>query len=848
MSEILLPPEAKDNIADFLLAYGGPWHLSIDDPKGFATRTFDDANAAAEWASRVNAKRQNVWFHVNPLSTRDRRGKEATVTEVRYLHVDVDPPKRIKPPEGLSAADLEAWRPTPQDWKEAAGEIAKKLVPNKLKQHGIPRPTFVNFSGGGFQAFWRLEEPIPVNGDSEKIEQIKAYNKRLAILLDGDKCHSLDHLMRLPGTVNWKEGHGREPTLARVWSDERECAYGLDAFKPHSEEPKPVAAVDLGNPAKFNAEDYELEDLANKLIAGEGLDEYPSRSEALFALLTSLARSGVPANAAQGFLLGNPGLKVVAPIYCDKDGTAYSKARVASNVRDNVKSAYEKATARKGGSVIMVATVNLAKVVEEAGQALAKCPDLFLRGEQVVRITKAGDCGDAIQRDPNADVISPVTAAVLRIVASRNKIMFAEGFDKKEGKWDYIQPPALVMKDVLSVATEFPFRPLRGVQHTPTLTRNEPGYDEAAKVLLTFSADRFEGLPMQPTEDDARTALALLREPLREYLWADPFAEAVVLSAMLSTTLRATMRTCPGFGFSAFQRGSGKTKLASIVGLIGTGHEPSVATFGPNDEENTKAITAAMLQGDQAVLFDNIRCVVANTLMEGALTSPSVKVRPLGVSQIIELPSRAMWLFTGNNLSPGTDMARRMLICRVRTDCERPEEKTFSFDPVAMVRERRDDFVRAAITVLRWGGEAQLVPFGSFEDFDVVRRPLVALGIGDPIAALDVGREADPERETRFFVIKELAKAFGRDRFRSADIVRRGEDVFPELAGIATGWKAGKITWALKAKAIVGVPLGGLTLEAETDSSAVTWYRFVGDADPAVWLDSLTPDPVECPF
>ncbi|MEP3654464.1 MAG: DNA-primase RepB domain-containing protein [Litorimonas sp.] len=82
-----------------------------------------------------------------------------------------------------------------------------------LQKHK-PKPSCIIFSGGGFQAFWALETPMQ---DFTRAERI---NKALASDLGGDSCHSVDHLMRLPGTINVpnasKTAKGRVPTLAYV--------------------------------------------------------------------------------------------------------------------------------------------------------------------------------------------------------------------------------------------------------------------------------------------------------------------------------------------------------------------------------------------------------------------------------------------------------------------------------------------------------------------------------------------------------------------------------------------------------------------------------------------------------
>ena len=69
-------------------------------------------------------------------------------------------------------------------------------------------------SGGGYQAFWKLDEPLY---DFEKAEAI---NRGLALAVGADDCFNIDRIMRLPGTINWpnakKREAGRTEALAYV--------------------------------------------------------------------------------------------------------------------------------------------------------------------------------------------------------------------------------------------------------------------------------------------------------------------------------------------------------------------------------------------------------------------------------------------------------------------------------------------------------------------------------------------------------------------------------------------------------------------------------------------------------
>ena len=114
-------------------------------------------------------------------SARNIKAKKPDIEAVRALHVDVD----IYDEATLAA--LRAFS---------------------------PKPTVIVFSGGGYQALWRLSEP---STDFERVEQTNIW---LAEKLGGDNCHNIDRLLRLPGTINLpnakKRAAGRVPVVARV--------------------------------------------------------------------------------------------------------------------------------------------------------------------------------------------------------------------------------------------------------------------------------------------------------------------------------------------------------------------------------------------------------------------------------------------------------------------------------------------------------------------------------------------------------------------------------------------------------------------------------------------------------
>lgn len=215
---------------DFLERWrlGGPWVLTAirPDRKAIDTRTFADPTKVLVWLETHQDR--NIYFSVNPLLREvQKKAEREDVAEVAWLHVDIDP--RV----GEDPASEQ--------------ERALRLLTEGSLPEGVPEPTVVIFSGGGYQGFWRLQIPIPVNGDLSVAESAADYNRQLEYLFGGDHCHNIDRIMRLPGTVNWpdakKQKKGRRPVQAQlVWFTS--TSYPLSAFRPAP----PLQSPALGGP------------------------------------------------------------------------------------------------------------------------------------------------------------------------------------------------------------------------------------------------------------------------------------------------------------------------------------------------------------------------------------------------------------------------------------------------------------------------------------------------------------------------------------------------------------------------------------------------------------------------
>jgi putative DNA primase/helicase len=189
-------------------------------------------------------------------------------------------------------------------------------------------------------------------------------------------------------------------------------------------------------------------------------------------------------------------------------------------------------------------------------------------------------------------------------------------------------------------------------------------------------------------------------------------------------------------------RGSGKSTLVDVAAVLASGRRAAVLSATGDAGELEKRIVGCLLSGDPLVSLDNLNGQLASDLLCQASTADAVKIRPLGGSGQVEIENTTLWTANGNNLVTAGDLARRSLLCRMDPGVERPEERTFAFDPVARARQHRAAYVGHALTIMRayvvaGRPDLELVPFGSFEVWSsLVRCALVWAGAADPCASL----------------------------------------------------------------------------------------------------------------
>lgn len=267
------------------------------DKKQLPTETFDatEKEKFLKWIAAGAAMPANCYYSLaEPLGRFTKKMERTDCNAVHYLHVDVDP-----------------------DGKEdIAQEQARILDLLRDPPGGLPKPTCIVYSGGGYQALWKLSRPIDISGVLEAAEDAKLYNLQIERILGADNCHDVSRILRLPGTINQpdvkKQKKGRVPALAEVveWHDDR--VYDIEQFvkAPMVQSSSGTSSTPgVGNAPRIKAP-ANISRLGHIDELGDGVsdsvkvyivqgcnpddpDHFPSRSEMLFWVVCELTRAGI---------------------------------------------------------------------------------------------------------------------------------------------------------------------------------------------------------------------------------------------------------------------------------------------------------------------------------------------------------------------------------------------------------------------------------------------------------------------------------------------------------------------------------------------------------------------------
>jgi putative DNA primase/helicase len=236
--------------------------------------------------------------------------------------------------------------------------------------------------------------------------------------------------------------------------------------------------------------------------------------------------------------------------------------------------------------------------------------------------------------------------------------------------------------------------------------------------------------------------------------FVDDADRVALVAGIITALLRRVLPAAPLFAITAPSPGTGKTLLCETLAIVATDRRASVMSLGHDDAEFEKRLGGVLLAGDAVISIDNIERALRGDLLCQIATQQFVRLRPLGGSGMLNVPTHALLVATGNNLAIIGDLKRRVLMVRLDAHTERPEQRSFDRNHLDEMKAQRGAIITDALTIVgaylaaNEPKIAGLYDYGGFEAWDrMVRRPLAWLELPDPLLAAEGLRDQDPDLE-----------------------------------------------------------------------------------------------------
>lgn len=393
-----------------------------------------------------------------------------------------------------------------------------------------------------------------------------------------------------------------------------------------------------------------------------------------------------------------------------------------------------------------------------------------------------------------------------------------------------VDPPSKVVHLLMSAQYRQAVPEVQGVVRQPFVRPDgslcmSPGYQADLKVLAAFDPEPFKKFAWQgkvsaaQAEESARCCEDIYKE-----FAVDASMKSTVLCAGMTAVQRGVLDRAPMILIQSNIAGIGKSTLARVFALLVSARPASEISYPTSAEETARTLFSALASSPACVLIDNI----VGTLQDHpalctCLTEPFYESRVLRTSSTKQVPTRALFVGTGNYVIPAADLRRRVLPIKLVSSLEHPEQRRFVREDLDQyVLEHRSELVMHHLRVAAWYLQAtkkiECIPLSGLHTWSRrCREPIQALGYEDPaIPMLKMLEEGDDDQVYRQQLLEVLRHCFGEEAFTVSDIARLElRQMLDALAnvGVLKGGQLSreKLGWLLKG--LAGFSINGFLLE-----------------------------------
>jgi len=348
--------------------------------------------------------------------------------------------------------------------------------------------------------------------------------------------------------------------------------------------------------------------------------------------------------------------------------------------------------------------VNGAPLREQTAMALDALADVndppfvFQRARSLVRV--AYDENDM-------PIIETLSEAGIRGILERCAVFVKKNI---KGGTSPVAPPIDVVRDLAALPVWYTIPPLAGIIECPTILADNtlitaPGYNPKTRLYYApVPGLKLPPIPESPTKDDLANAVEGIQEVFTDFPFVDDASRANTYAALFSLVLRPMISgAVPLALIDKPQAGTGASLIAESIAIIATGRHAAIMTAPKDDSEWKKTTTSTLLQGRTLAIVDNVEQKLFAPSLAGVLTSSTWTDRRLGISEMVSLPNRLVWLATGNNVQLGGDLPRRCYWIRMDAKSARPWQREGFKHPnlLEWLQNERGRILAAIITIAR---------------------------------------------------------------------------------------------------------------------------------------------------
>ena len=449
-----------------MLLPAGPWFLYSSDSTGqeigFPVARFmpNRVEAMRAWIEARQGRYNLYYSPNNPLPIITKHPTKAEIVYLNFIHLDLDLPKNS------------AYSPPTEANLKRLLDRVESLV---------PRPHLLVFSGGGYQALWRLDQPLPAMGYAERVE---AVNQAIERAVSGDHCWNINRVLRLPGTINTPDAKklsknpGRIPALSYIVRADWETRWSFDSdavptLVLHQQNDDEEEELDSKGKASAHSLDSLSKSLQRDILTGDASKYGGDRSSLVWKVIFALIRMGWTDDEIKPFLL-DPAYPLSKHCCDQKVPAAYAQRQL-----DRARAQISADWTRSG----------------KTGEILTAWPDNLRRGADLLGLRFAFD---AFEGQPYVNGAGPLR----RLTDAEVRNLRVAAFPAAHG----FTPPKQIWQDVVDdLAWQASYHPV--VEY---LNRVQPLWDGRSRIdtwLIVYGGVKLKtAADCEETEDPALAA------------------------------------------------------------------------------------------------------------------------------------------------------------------------------------------------------------------------------------------------------------------------------------------------------------------------------------------------------